>query len=47
MNTMGGGLGGEERGGGARVSEFFSKNPNLKYFVLRGGGGGGAGWAGG
>ena len=31
---------------GARVSEFFSKNPNLKTILGRGGVGVGARWAG-
>ena len=33
-------------GGGARVSEFISKNPNLKKSSGVGGGGRGAGWVG-
>ena len=28
-------------GGGARFSDFFKKNPNLKYIFLGGGGEGG------
>ena len=41
-----GGGGGGGRGVGARVSDFFTLNPNLKNkkdFVLGGGGGGGEG----
>ena len=35
---------GRRRGGGvARVSEFFSKNPNLKKNLFLGGSGGGGG----
>ena len=48
INFFGGGGGGRSGGGGeARVSEFFTKNPNLRMlflFFLGGGGGGGRGW---
>ena len=36
-------MGGEEEGGGARFSDFFTKNLNLKYNVFFWGGGGGGG----
>ena len=42
---LGGGGGG--CGQGARVSDFFTKNPNLKYFFGEMWGGGGAYWLGG
>ena len=35
-----GGWGGWGEGQGVRVSELFSKNPNLNFFFFLGGGGG-------